>query len=727
MLSTTYKEYILEKLLLEHLYDGDIPTADELEEELISYQETTHANLERPLSNYVDFSVEHGNNSSAALIQSISATVSQDIGVITREIYKVAKDNSKFYDRWISEIKRLSFKARQLEDRIDSLLLLEEDTVGFFAHVGDTFYNLKDVDTSLTTALLNTRNGTVSINPDTSSDGSGGNLINLTNMAEREISFKVLTRKPGVSNYVVSEKNSLVQLFKNRNSSWVHKVISTSGGEISAELKANLSSLDIEVTDISIEYTGPDSVGSSTVTCLYSVDGYKWILAPVEAATKSLSRKITWSFVPTDLKWIKFIFVKSSPDNSNNEYIFSASSIKVYNKQYSISTDTSSSVLISNALYEKNTEDNNIGFSTVALDACKELHVDTSLLYYVSASIDNSIWSNWYNILPRDSEEILYPKIVNFSGSDWTDNSDSALVTLFDESTADLANMKLTKDFTSTTLDPLGVDLNFEGYKFKDDTFKVVNAAININDDEDIDGVSNTVEVWRNMRYKNVSNYPDILTVRDVPRGWSLDGGLYSCYFKIINSDGIVIDFGDGGCSIDSRPISGSVKISSGVHKFVTKASNWFDISADINSPIVTEEQLKVIDTLYPFNHKLLIEGFLYPSGSFFAGERIYTGTDLSAAYFATRTSLFDLENNPNDFGRFALRSVSSSENKALAVILKYNASNPDNGNELFYVRWKTDLSASSLFKYVKFKTEFKTSDSGKTPILTSYRLRLGV
>ena len=719
-LSSTHKEYILERLHKEYLYNSIIPTSDELEADLLTYQEE-HPNFDEPLSKTVDFSVEHGGHASASKIQTISDTVSDDIGIITREIYKLAKDSSKFYDRWSMEMKRLGAVAKKLEQRVDSLLLLNSDSAGYFAHVGDVFVDMNIIDTENTTAKINLYENSVSINPDSSSaiDASGGSLIDLSHMRENDVSFVPLSHRPGTVYFTTNAENSLYQLFRPTNTVWVGKVVSDTTGDMICEMKANVSiDKDIEVSKISFNYTGPNSTSRSTVTCMYSDNGYTWNLVPTAEATKSLVPNLAWFFPKVSLRWIKFIFTKPAPDNSNNEYIFAASSIRLYGQTYE---DTGGNVFISNALSALDTSDEIIRFSTVALSTCEEIPDNTGINYYISASKDNTVWTDWAAISPTESIGVSYPKVLNIGGADWKDNKIEDDTVLLDTS--------VTIDGTSQQKITNNFDSSYTGYRFKDTTFGVVNTAINISVNEDPDPIANSVVMWRNIRYKDKTNYPDTLTVRGVPRGWGLDGSTYSCYFEVINSNGIIIDFGDNYCVLDDQQISGVVTIPSGIHKFSTDANNWYNISDNIvtlGSVVSSEETLESIDPLYPHNHKLLIEGFPYVSN--FTGDKKYTGTDMSAEFYAKKTSLFELENNINNFGYFSIRGVGNdSTNATLAAILRYRISDSDYSNELFCLKWRSGEAEASMYKYIKLKAVLWTSDTSVSPILSSYRIKLGL
>lgn len=722
-LSTTYKAYILEQLMLEYLHNKIVPTSDQLEDDLATYMET-HPVLSEPASKRFDWAVEPGDYSSASAIQDIAKYISQDVGVITREIYRIAEYSSRYYDRWSAEMNRLSGYARKLEQRADALLLLARDTTGFFAYVGDVFADMTKTDTTNTTARVDLRETTVTINPSHDELTSTGAMINLDNITENDVSFTPLTQRPGIAYMTTGDSNSLSNIFKTNNSTWVGRVICQTTGDMVCELKAKLASKDLDVSRISIQFTGPLGTSGSTVSCLYSDNGYTWNLVPSADTTKALQRNISWVFPKKTMRWIKFIITKTAPDTVDNEYIYSISHVRIFGNNYSTSVGN---IFVSSSLQALDAENNPVMFSLVALDACQELPNNTSITYYLSASQDGSTWTDWMGISPSDTTTILYPKIINLGGVSWKDNTDSSTTTKLNTSVdaTTYAQKQLTTTFLNSTLNPIG-------YRFKNSTFGVVNTAITISIGEDQDLIGNSIVCWRNARYRSSTDYPDILTVRGNPRGWGFDGGSYTCYFEVIDSNGIVLNFGDKVCIIDGKEVSGLQNIPSGIHKFSTNNENWFDIATNLSdggysSPnyISSEEELQSVDPLYPYNHKLIIEGFPYNTN--FQGERTYTGTDISAEFYATRTSLFDLENNHTSYGYFSVRSVGSTSQPALAVVLHFDATNPDYANELNVVRWRSGATNSSMYQYAKLKAVLNTSDAAISPSLTSYRLKLGV
>ena len=726
-LETTYKEFILEKLLMEYLKDGEVPTAEDLENDLETYQQT-HKDLSLPKSKYIDFYVdERGDESSASLIQTIADTVSDDVNVIVKEVYNLAGKASKFYERWSFEAKRLAAKAQKLESRVDSLLLLKNQTAGYFASVEDVFTDMNQIDTENTTAYVNVDERIVLLNPGTTEAGTV-KRIDTNDLTELDVSFYTLTRRPGTSVFDMSSKNNLLQAFKTTETTWVGRVTSLESGNMTCELKVNLGKgTSIEVSKIYIDYTGPTNTNNGVVTAMHSEDGYNWYIVDSSNATQSLSANISWTFPSTNLKWVKFVFYKGYADGEQGgqgggyEYDFSCRNIAFYGQSY---TQGRGNLFYSSGLYDETADGTVVSFNLAQLDVCETVPSKTSINYYLSASKDNSTWTSWVQALPSGRSGIDYPKIVNFSGANWKYNTDSNVIALnssFDE------NVIVTSFDSSITVDSTSRDIL--QYRFKDNSFGAINVAIPVSENEDPDVIGNSIVVWRNV--KDHTSYPDTSQVRGTARGWGKKEQIYYCSFEIISSDGKFLDFGDKQCTVDGQLVSGVVKIPQGIHKFETPAENWFDISDNYtsvlgSSSLLTEETLKRIDPLYPHNHKLVIEGIPYDSS--FQGEKVYTGTDYSAEFYATKTSLFNLENNLKTYNYFSIKGVGKNDEAAtLSIFVRYDPSDSDYTNELFVAKWRAGESENEMYKYIKLKAEFLTDSTDLTPLLGSYRIKLGL
>jgi len=720
-LETSHKELVVERLYQKYLLDGVIPTSDIVEEDLAIYEQE-YPDYKVPTSKSVDFNIEHGSVSSASHIKKIIDTVDDDISIINREFLSVTQKGQAFYDRWIMELNRLNDKATKLEQKINSMLLLTEDTTGFFSFVSDAFVDMNLIDTALTTAVIDKKNNMVVMNSNpTVSIGSegGGSAISLSKLTEESLTFNIISLAYGVT--LLSDNTApITNLISPNNTQWTTHIQSPKQGQMVTELKVRLSTgKNKEISSVAIGYAGPNATDKATITLQYSSNGYTWSLVPLSTATKTLTSNNSWEFPLTEMSWIKFIISKPSADRLDKASYYFDYSFKSLALQGKTFNKDRESILITKPLSTVKKDGQPVYFNKVALETCEEPQEETGIRYYVSGSRDGSTWTEWTAIAPIGSKDIGLPKEVALSGAIKRKTEDTE-TEKFDANTD--------KNKSTIVFDPA----SFSGTRFKDSKYAVVNTSIKVLEEEDQDILSNSIGLWRNVRAERTpSSYPDTNTVRGIPRGWGKSGGKYTCYFEIMKTDDVVIDFGNRGCEIDGQKVLGVVSVSKGIHKFSTAETNWFDISRSSDGivlnpiSITSVEDLKKADPLYPSNHKLLIEG--YPYNSNFSGEQKYKGTDISAEFYGTRSSHFDLENTSTSYSDFSVKSVGTKENKALGVIIKKDTSIADTENELFSVVWKSGHTSSAMYKQVKLKASLTTTNIKKTPKLSSYRIKLGL
>lgn len=710
-LVSTYKEYILENIMFQYLQDGIIPSAETLEAKLTEYM-LAHPDLSLPASKFSNFNINRiagdgeGVRSSAGLINNIINTFSNDITILTRELYGLAQSNESLYNRWIKEIERLVARAKTIEARIDNLLLLANDTEGYFAAFSEVLADLAYVDTENTTALVDILERTITISPGSIS-GKRFTVFDTSNLTINDISFYPLTKRSGTKYYNASQSSTLDKILKFDTSSWSGVIVSSSPGPMIAELKIRLSNTDTaELTKITIDSSAVTISSSTTITPQYSEDGYSWSVIPALDATKVFVNKLSWSFSPVAAKWVKFIINKPQSDGGQYQYLYNIKNIKFYGNSY---YTEDGDYFYSSALSVNNQEDTEVTFTKVELDVCETIPDSTSIEYYLSASKDNSTWTEWHPVYPASRNEKYLPSVVNFSSYTKTDNLSSSV---------ELLNSSHESSEVVSLVDAGGVVFP----NVRDGSYGLINTMISVPANINYELVANSIEAWRNVRVQDV--YPDTDTVNSVPRGWRLDGDVYSCYFEIVTSAGFILNLGNTVCILDGQEVTGSINVLQGVHKFETLSNNWLDLSGNFSTSPTNEESIKSIDSLYPYNHKYLIEGFKY--SSLYSGNKVYLGTDKSAEYYCRRVSLFDLENNNPGRGTFAIKNIGTSST-ILGVILNRDLTNSDFTNERCIVSWSQFNGDSELYKYIKLKAILNSEDIAKTPVITAYKVKLGI
>lgn len=717
---SSHKEYVLERLLLQYLLKGEIPTADVLEEDLEEYKKT-HPFFNEPTSKLADFDVTRAGESQASKIQEISKYISDDASIANRELRHLLEKGKAHYERWTVELYRLLNKAKRLEHEVDTLLFLQGDTAGYFSQVSDIFVDTAKLDMELTTAKIDTEANSATLDPDApvSPDGSGGSRLDLSAMVESDVFFSVLSTTP--TGYSPKPGAKLVNMFVSPSEGWQGAVNKSSGGEVVCELKARISRMeDLQVSRIIYNSNAGDFGGGGTVTCMHSTDGYQWYMVDHPTPTQSLDAgTVSWHFPLTKMRWLKFLLKKNNYDEYSNGtyyYNFGAESVRLYGSMYSTTTG---STLVTQALQPLDYEDKVTPFTKASLDVCEE-NVDsenlgTNVKYYLSASTDGESWVGETQVEPASRPNKIWPPVANFSGAGKVDNTKDT--DLFQKLYASgLYAYNLTRE----------VDSEYISYGYKDGNYGFVNTAIPLVDENDdalsVQHISNSLEVWRNIFDPNTPSN----TVRDVPIGWGKGDDRYYCRFYIGTAKGVTLDFGPSKCVIDGVEQTGKASVPKGVHSFSTAVGNWHNIYTDSYSPPGNEEEFEAVDPLYPHNHKLLLEGFKYSNT--FEGERSYEeGADIVAEYYCKRTSTYDLENNiPEDEknGYFAfVKSLGKEDSPAAGVLLYRRMSFEDIDNEKCRILWNTGKGA---YKYIKLRAVLSTTSEENTPVLYSYRIKIG-
>jgi len=132
-------------------------------------------------------------------------------------------------------------------------------------------------------------------------------------------------------------------------------------------------------------------------------------------------------------------------------------------------------------------------------------------------------------------------------------------------------------------------------------------------------------------------------------------------------------------------------------------------------------------DPLYPYNHKLLIEGYSYGTG-FSAGDKIYIGADLFAEKLMKRVPLFDFLHNiaEDDYERFTtdfdIPDSYGITYAATVFLVKIDGDDTDFADERFRIEFK---SVDERFSYLRLRADFETDVNNLTPVLSSYKLKV--
>ena len=129
--------------------------------------------------------------------------------------------------------------------------------------------------------------------------------------------------------------------------------------------------------------------------------------------------------------------------------------------------------------------------------------------------------------------------------------------------------------------------------------------------------IPETVQFFRNTFQAGV-------LIDGIQTGWKYKDSYYSCMLEVIEEK--EINLGVSFAYIDGRKTNGIQTLSPGLHSFRTHETNWRAVISESDDP------------LFPYNHKLIIEGL--------ENSTVYTGVDFQAAESLSLISAFDLIEN---------------------------------------------------------------------------------
>lgn len=726
MIRDTYAEVILEKILKEILEDGDLPTAAEVVERFEDFEEVN--DISKPLFTAEDYSVETSEPSSASKFNNTNTAIYQDLKVLYKHLFLISGQALDNFDRWRSEAALVERQLNELEDRLASLLLLSTDTAGYFNYVQDNFVDMSKVDLPNTTANVDTYQRIVSIG----ASNSGATRIPLPPLQDKDIYFTILSRNNLVSN-TPAEGSKLSYVVSDINNYWQQRIITDKPTPISIELKIDLlDTYSISRIDVDLHMSNVSS--SVQVTPMYSTDDHNYSQLPVSNFSVSVMDKHSFKFEPVEARYVKFIMTKQGYDLKHNNghytYEFGVDEIAFFNEGF---TEDNIVSLITKPLSVVGEDGNPEEFSRVALEVCEYVPEGTTINYslFVSNASDATFTtSSFVGIDPLTRLNATKPTVLDFGDLDEIEVS--GVLISYNPTETDTLFINPARNFsviTSTTGTVATVASGLassQRYSFKNSNDRILSHSIA----SGINIAQGTLEIWRNICLRGTA-----IKVRDYATGWGFQDPYYNTTIYVDNPNGYSVDFGGSPAIIDGSPLTGRVTIAEGAHSVSIHRDNWKLISP---AGATSLSILKDADSLYPYNHRYIIEGYTYSSNYPDTDEKIYRGFDIVAQYKMKQISPFELINSipADDYNKFALDRDATDSSRLVdgsagagtdldgnnIILVKVDESNPDFTDEMFLLKFK---AANTQYKYIRLKADLKTTDTSIAPQLGSYRIKI--
>jgi hypothetical protein len=679
-IEVTYKKMLMEEYLKTKLRQGTSLSALELIDEAEAINETYKFGSDdntspQPLFNKESYKTTKLEESSSEKMNNTFSAIIQDLKIAFTEMKNLNKGSVQNFDRWQIETNTIRKDLLDLEEKVENLLMVTQDTEGYFSVISDNFTDLSQIDTAKTSALVNIENGTVSMSPN--EEGTNLNL-NIPNERVRfRIRAPILTRNdlPGVQ---------LKNIFDSDISKIWHTELQVSSPDtVICELIVQLGDEPVEVTRIEINTMEAGQSGPVSITPLYSTDDLTYNQLPIDNYTAEIRDVGVFFFPKTTMKYVKFIIAKTGPDPSQSiqsySYQFGFKSILFQNQSFNAGDTFDPQTIESKWLHVIGTNGDIQKFEKLTLKVCEIQPDETSLQYYLATTNNDADTPIWNKITPIDrTTEEAAPKILDsgrvtpMSIDDISIHGNNGYITY-----AYISNDILTfsspipgdkRHYPLTNTDKDGF-LNYLMYNQGDGGF----SPVDLNE--------SSLIVWRNVG--NRSTDPEDKT------GWRFQDPYW---YTIVTTESEV-DIDIGNASLEQG----------------TGSNDIFDIT----------ETASV--TILPGTREIRIHKDYYSN----IRKEIQDNVDFYASKKMEKVSVFDMLNNVSDTDYskyaidFSLPLVDGDFPKKVFVVKK----DPNSINEKFKIEFN---QINQLKKYVKFKAELSTNNSTLTPCITGYQLKLG-
>jgi len=719
----TYAEIVVENILREVLRSGTAPTLSEILARFDTF--TTSNDLSQPLFTADTYQVTVLGSSSAAAYNTGNQLIQQDTQVLYTHMLRLGNKSMESFNRWRQEAEQLEIELSNLEDRIASLLLLADDTAGYFNFVCDNFRDASKIDQTYSTTRFDLSRGLITLGTSNTST----TRIDLSTLDSKDLEFTVLSRNNLIST-VSASGSKITNAVSDKSSFWQERIYTNASKPVTIEFKIKLGA-PTTISRIDLDLHSSNSGSAVQVVPLYSVDNYNYHQLPSSDLSHLVKDKTSFIFPALTASQIKLVMTKTVCDRIElNKYVyeFGIDEVALFNEGYSTSSSTDTgSIFISQPLSLLDASNTVQQFNRVALEVCETVPDGTTIDYSIMVSNSSPMPASgvYTDIDPLNRTTINKPTTIDFGDLDTV--SVSGVLISYDASETNTALINPDKDYhiiqstSGTTAVISDAIASAKRYNFLNKEDKILSHCVA----SGIDIADGTLEVWRNINVKGLNT-----KVRDTTAGWSFNDPYYTTTVYVDSKTGATVDFGSEQIVIDGKAQTGVVNVSSGNHKVQVHKRNWKKIEL---AGVTTLAALKTADTLYPYNHRYLVEGFSYPAD--WLEKKVYRGFDIVAEYLMKQVGPFDLLNNvqPTNYEYYALDrdapdtaviidGSTTSKPSMDVFLLKANPSQTDFVNERFLIRFK---ATNTLYSYMRLKAVMKTTDVSLTPVLDSYRIKV--
>jgi hypothetical protein len=705
---------ITQKILLEMLKDGTIPSAPTL----VRAQQNVlrDRNPSNPLSDQPREGVWFRESASSSKLNRMLNLIVDDLDVLYDSFLDSEQKIEASYFRALAELKRIDRETKSLLGRVNRLLLTEKNTEGFLLTVGDDFVDASKVDQDLTTAIVDLSNQAVHGAFVGDLETRFSTLVDLDRIEEGDITVRVLTPDARGGQDSAPRLNMLNQ----DDEPWIYRCSTGEAysGPVSIEVRIDFGSV---ISAAKLGFQPFITNNSVLILAQYSSDNLTWKDIPVQNPLRRVVGPSLYLFPPTSFQYLRIVLTKDVHDafqsgNGRKQFTFGLSKLEVFGIETSYENECE---LVSEMLYATDADGNYENFTQASLSlACEDLPGETDIEYSIAFKIPDELnpgqftQSEFFVVAPLNRNDRSKPLTVSV-----TDIEDSESI------------------YWIGTIDAFANENDID-HRILD---------LGASDPPD------SFQLWRNPGDNSYLYTVASPTGEAIEQGWSFDGFRYSCFFYIDEENGQEFDFGPTRIEIDGAIRTGAFRLTQGIHFAKTEARNWYSLSGlarvrtfspatktftgtkrsygeagegDWADGIGETANYQVIDPLYPYNHKLIIEGLDY-TGEFDdqLTRNRYAGVTRYAAQLMIKVdqSYFDNDVPSDNYSIYTIVPGEDTGTRRTYICVKWIQPGDDDPRERFAVVSRTATYAQG----VVLKAKFITHNPSRTATLEGYEIRI--
>jgi len=674
-MATRYTDAVKRRIILDYIKENKrSPSREQIFESLINEANSKPGISKGGFSSYDVIVPSFQNVSSSEMYNANRSAFHDDIVVIGQKLSDMIEFLEGGHRSFLCTANRCKKINSMIEAKLNNLLMLSGRTDLFVHGIEETFDSSDSVDLE---------NSTVQVNPGYVTLRRGKHIKK--NISGSKFSLNVTAPQGGFVGSVSA--GSLKNVLEEDGIEWKHLVHTKSKiGRVNCIITINFEEEDgIEINDLRL--TGmPSNLNSEMFFSIYYSTNGDFYNEVQPKLRKFEEGENLISIGKQGVKGLRIILSKRACDydHSDDEYVylFSLDSIEIINGKYSVHKE---SVLYAGPYFAVDDSGNDINFSLANLShgTCCIIPEKTSVQFWLSK--DNE---TWYPVSFRgDSLSTVQFNTINSLGS-W-DLIDSE---------------KFSKN--SLIFDP---DI-IQNYDLSYDFGKEVYTNVYINSEFSERFVLQNTSIKRNLPQFGKKLY-------GISSGWFREKEtlMYKTTVRIESFEGVILDLGSTSAYLNEKLVTGSVYLPKGFHTFATSAGNWMDVPTGLNNI----QELKDSDPLYPYNHKLIVEGYNYLPG--FTGDRIYNG--LGSEYFGSLLKYvtperFSDSNSDRDLNIYTIEE----NNGNIFFKIKTDENDASWKDEKVEVRYMLRLENTNTL-YVK--ALLRTRDTSITPNINKIQVRV--